>query len=152
MNNDVIVSNDYDCIDGRNAFQSDIKRLTIGLPILEENKTMQIALQIWKENPEGELKVFIELPIHQVIDLMLLLSRTMLHFREAYRFPMLYDQDNPTIERLGVQGGAMPITICTENPNINNDIKTFSQALSDLDELTGERLRVLSHILKEMEY
>ena len=26
----VIVSNDYDRIDGRNAYQSDIKRLTLG--------------------------------------------------------------------------------------------------------------------------
>ena len=34
----VIVSNDYDRIDGRNAYQSDIKRLTLGAPMLEENK------------------------------------------------------------------------------------------------------------------
>ncbi len=39
----VMVSNGYDRIDGRNAYQSHIKRLTLGLPMLEENRKMQIA-------------------------------------------------------------------------------------------------------------
>ena len=39
----VMVSNDYDRIDGRNAYQSDIKRLTLGAPMLEENKKMPDA-------------------------------------------------------------------------------------------------------------
>lgn len=34
----VMVSNDYDRIDGRNAYQSDIKCLTLGAPMREENK------------------------------------------------------------------------------------------------------------------
>ncbi len=44
----VMVSNGYDLIDGRNAYQSDIKSLTLGEPMLDENKKMQIASQIWK--------------------------------------------------------------------------------------------------------
>lgn len=82
---------------------------------------------------------------------MLFLSRTMLYFREAYRYPLLYEPDNPVIERIGVQGGVMPVNICIDNPDIDNDIKKFSQALSDLGELTGERMRTLSHIFEEME-
>ena len=92
-----------------------------------------------------------ELPIHQIMDFMLFLSRTMLYFREAYRYPLLYKPDNPVIERIGVQGGVMPVNICIDNPDIDNDIKKFSQALSDLGELTGERMRTLSHIFEEME-
>ncbi|MDD4496234.1 MAG: DUF6530 family protein [Eubacteriales bacterium] len=30
----VMVSNNYDRIDGKNAYQSDIKRLTLGAPML----------------------------------------------------------------------------------------------------------------------
>ena len=45
----------------------------------------------------------------------------------------------------------LPVSICTENPNINKDIQDFSQALNDLGELTGERLRTLTRILKELE-
>lgn len=47
--------------------------------------------------------------------------------------------------------GALPVSVCTENPNTNKEIQDFSQALSDLGELTGERLRTLSRILKEWE-
>jgi len=113
---------------------------------------MQIAMQVWKEKEDGTLSIDMELPIHHIMDFMLLLSRTMLYFREAYRHPLLYNPDNPVIERIGVQGGVMPVNICIGNPNIDNDIKKFSQAFSDLGELTGERMRVLSRIFEEMEY
>ena len=79
----VMVSNGYDLIDGRNAYQSDIKSLTLGEPMLDENKKMQIAAQIWKTGKDGELFLAQELPIHQVFDLMIFLSRTLLYFKEA---------------------------------------------------------------------
>ncbi|WMC93646.1 DUF6530 family protein [Kineothrix sp. MB12-C1] len=153
MNEKIVMTADnYDRIDGRNAYRSDIKKLTLGTPVLAENQNMQIAAQIWKENIDGQQEIYIELPIHQIFDLMIFLSRTLLHFREAYRLPLLYDPQQPTIERIGIQGEAMPVTICTDNPNINEDIQAFSQALNDLGELSGERLRVLTRILEEMEY
>ena len=153
MNKNIVMTADgYDRIDGRNAYQSEIKRLTLGAPVLEENKKMQIAAQIWKENSDGQLKMDTELPIHQILDLMIFLSRTLLYFKEAYRLPLLYDPEKPTVERVGIQGGVMPIAVCTENPDINEDIQAFSQALHDLGEINGERLRVLTRILEEMEY
>ncbi len=147
----VIVSNDYDRIDGRNAYQSSIQRLTLGAPVLEENKKMQIAAQIWKKDKNGEFILAEELPIHQIFDLMILLSKTLLYFKEAYRFPLLYDPEKPTVERIGVQGGVLPVEVCTDNRNINEDIKAFAQSLNDLGELIGERQRALNHILKELE-
>ena len=75
----VMVSKGYDLIDGRNAYHSDIKRLTLGAPMLEENKKMQIAAQIWKTGKDGELFLAQELPIHQVFDLIIFLSRTLLY-------------------------------------------------------------------------
>ncbi len=147
----VIESNGYDRIDGRNAYQSDIKRLTLGSPVLEENKKMQIAAQIWKADKDGELILAEELPIHQIFDLMILLSRTLLYFKEAYRLPLLYDTEKPTVERIGLQGGVLPVEICTDNENINEDIREFAQSLNDLGELTGERQRTLIRILNELE-
>lgn len=147
----VMVSNDYDRIDGRNAYQSDIKRLTLGAPMLEENKKMQIAAQIWKNDKDGELILPQELPIHQIFDLMIFLSRTLLYFKEAYRLPLLYDPEKPTVERVGVQGGVLPVEVCVDNQNINEDIKAFAQSLNDLGEIIGERQRVLSRILEELE-
>lgn len=135
----VMVSNDYDRVDGRNAYESDIKRLTLGEPMLEENKNMQIAVQIWKKYKDGELVLAQELPIHQVFDLMIFLSRTLLYFKEAYRLPLLYDPEKPTVERVGVQGGVLPVEVCIDNQNINEDIKAFVQSLNDLGEIIGER-------------
>ena len=152
MNEKVVrVSNDYDRIDGRNAYQSDIKRLTLGAPMLEENKKMQIAAQIWKNDKDGELILAQELPIHLIFDLMIFLSRTLLYFKEAYRLPLLYDPEKPTVERVGVQGGVLPVEVCVDNQNINEDIKAFAQSLNDLGEIIGERQRVLSRILEELE-
>ena len=147
----VIASNGYDRIDGRNAYKSDIKRLTLGEPVLEENKKMQIAAQIWKEDKNGELILAEELPIHQIFDLMILLSRTLLYFKEAYRLPLLYDPEKTTVDRIGLQGGVLPVEICTDNENINEDIRAFAQGLNDLGELTGERQRTLIRILNELE-
>lgn len=147
----VVAANGYDRVDGRNAYHSDIKRITLGAPALKENQAMQIAAQLWTAQEDGTLKTSVELPIHQVFDLMIVLSRTLLYFKEAYRLPLLYDSDNPSIERIGLQGEALPVSICIDNPNINKDIQDFSQALGDLGELTGERLRTLTRILKELE-
>ncbi len=147
----VIVSDNYNRIDGRNAYQSDVKQLTLGAPMIEENKNMQIAAQIWKNDINGDLVLSQELPIHQVFDLIILLSRTLLYFKEAYRLPLLYDSQKPTVERVGVQGGVLPIEVCLDNPNINEDIKAFAQSLNDLGEIIGERKRVLSRILEELE-
>lgn len=146
----VLTADNYDLIDGRNAYHSSIKRLTLGEPFKMENQNMQIAAQLWKENENRELEICMELPIHQIFDLMIFFSRTLLYFKEAYRFPLLYDPENPIIERVGVQGGALPVKICVENKNIDKDIQIFSQSLSDLGELTGERLRTLTRILEEL--
>src|SRR5690554_1409761 len=125
----VMVSDDYDRIDGRNAYDSDIKRITLGAPMLKENEKMQIAAQIWKKDQDGELVLAQELPIHQIFDLMISLSRTLLYFKEAYRLPLLYDPEKPTVERVGVQGGVLPVEVCVDNQNINEDIKAFAQSL-----------------------
>lgn len=152
MNEKIVVTADgYDRVDGRNAYSSEVKRLTLGAPALKENQAMQIAAQLWTARQDGELQMSVEMPIHQVLDMMIVLGRTLLYFKEAYRLPLLYNPDNPVIERIGLQGEALPVSVCTDNQNINKDIQDFSLALNDLGELTGERLRTLARILQELE-
>ena len=55
-------------------------------------------------------------------------------------------------KRQGIQGDAMTMEVCTDNEKIDEDILLFSQALSDDSELLGERLSVLSRLLKDMGY
>lgn len=153
MNKNIVITADqYDRIDGSNAYSSDTKKLTLGKSAQAENKSMPIAATIWKQKDEGSMNAVAEVPFHQVLDMAILACQSLVYFQEAYRYPLLYNPENPSVERIGLQGGVMPISVCMENPHITEDIQDFSQAINDLGELTGERLRVLARILKEMGY
>jgi hypothetical protein len=148
----VIVSENYENVDGRYAYNSDAKGLSLGLAQWNERGKVDISAKVWRYTGEKWSRQSEELPLHRVLDLAILVCRAKLHFREAYRYEKLYDTQNPVIDRVGLQGDAMTVTVCTDNEKINEDIKLFRQALSDDDELIGERLRTLSQILKDMGY
>lgn len=77
--------------------------------------------------------------MHRVLDLAILLCRTNLYFRdEAYRHPRYYDPEHPRIDRVGLQGDAMDIEVCTENPMLEEDIRLFYNVLGEDGELLGE--------------
>lgn len=148
----VIVSENYENVDGRYAHQSDAKGLSLGLAQWNDRGKVDISAKVWRYTGEKWSRQSEELPLHRVLDLAILVSRTMAHFREAYRYELLYDPENPVIDRVGLQGDAMTVAVCTENEKIEEDLKLFRQALSDDDELIGERLRMLAAILKELGY
>jgi hypothetical protein len=150
--NPVIVSENYENVDGRYAYNSDAKGLSLGLAQWNDRGKVDISAKVWRYTGEKWSRQSEELPLHRVLDLAILICRAKLHFREAYRYEKLYDTENPVIDRVGLQGDAMTVAICTDNEKINEDIKLFSQALSNDDELIGERLYTLSRILKEMGY
>lgn len=148
----VIVSENYASVDGRYASATDTQGLSLGLAQWNDRGKVDISAKVWRHTGGKWSRQSEELPIHRVLDLAILLTRSMEHFREAYRYPDLYDPSNPVIDRIGLQGDAMTIEVCTDNEKIGEDIKLFSQALSEDGELIGERLRTLSRILKEMGY
>jgi hypothetical protein len=146
----VIVADNYEKVDGRDAYNSDTKGLSLGLAQWNDRGKVDISAKVWRYTGEKWSRLSEELPLHRVLDLAILVCRAKLHFREAYRFEKLYDPQNPLIDRVGMQGDAMNVAICTDNEKIDEDIKLFNQALSNDDELLSERLRILSAILKEM--
>ena len=148
----VIVSENYENVDGRYAYNTDTKGLSLGLAQWNDRGKVEISAKVWRYTGEKWSRQSEELPLHRVLDLAILVCRAKLHFREAYRYKNLYDTENPIIDRVGLQGDAMTVAVCTDNEKINEDIKLFSQALSNDDELIGERLSALSRILKEMGY
>ncbi|MFC5471120.1 DUF6530 family protein [Cohnella suwonensis] len=148
----VIVSENYERVDGRYAGNTDAKGISLGLAQWNDRGKVDISAKVWRYTGEKWSRQSEELPLHRVLDLSILITRSMAHFREAYRYENLYDQEKPVIDRVGLQGDAMTVSVCTDNEKINDDIKLFSQALSDDDELIGERLRTLSRILKDMGY
>jgi len=148
----VIVSENYENIDGRNAYHSDAKGLSVGLAQWNDRGKVELSAKVWRHTGGKWSRQSEELPLHRVIDLAILVCRMRLHFREAYQYEKLYDPENPTIDRIGLQGDAMTVSICTDNPMIDEDLKLFSRVLSGDDELLSERLQTLSGILKEMGY
>lgn len=148
----VVVSEHYDRIDGRNTQQSDAKGLSLGLAQWNDRGKVDISAKVWRYTGEKWSRQSEELPLHRVLDLSILICRSLAHFREAYRHEHLFDPEQPVIDRVGLQGDAMNIAICTDNEKIREDIRLFSQALSQDDELISERLQALSGILKDLGY
>ncbi len=148
----VIVSENYENIDGRNAYKSDTKGLSLGLAQWNDRGKVDISAKVWRYTGEKWSRQSEELPMHRVLDLAILICRSKQYFRDAYRYEKLYDPDNTTIDRVGIQGDAMTVAVCTDNPMIDEDIKLFSQALSDDDEMISERLHTLACLLKDMGY
>ena len=148
----VIVSENYENVDGRYAYNSDAKGLSLGLAQWNDRGKIDISAKVWRYTGEKWSRQSEELPMHRVLDLAILICRSYLYFQNAYRYPKLYDPDNPLIDRVGLQGDAMTIEVCKDNPMIDEDIQLFSQALSQDGEIIGERLSVLSRLLKEAGY
>lgn len=148
----VIVSEDYDLIDGRRAGDSDAKGLSLGLAQWNERGRVEISAKVWRHTGGKWSRQSEELPLHRVLDLVILICRAQAHFREAYRYPNLYDTEHPQLDRLGVQGGALNVAVCTENPFISEDIQLFRDVFVQDDELFSERLHLLSDLLRELGY
>jgi len=148
----VIVAENYERVDGRYSGDSDAKGLSLGLAQWNDRGKVDISAKVWRYTGEKWSRQSEELPLHRVLDLAILVTRSMAFLRESYRFKDLYDPEKPVIDRVGLQGDAMTIAVCTDNERLNEDIKLFAQALAADDELIGERLGTLSAILKEMGY
>jgi hypothetical protein len=148
----VVVSENYENIDGRNAYRSDAKGLSLGLAQWNDRGKVEISAKVWRYTGEKWSRQSEELPLHRALDLAILICRAKLYFKEAYRYEKLYDPEHPEIDRIGLQGDAMTVSVCADNPMIDDDIKLFAQVLSQDDELISERLKTLSAILKELEY
>ncbi|WP_271003746.1 DUF6530 family protein [Listeria seeligeri] len=148
----VIVVENYEEVDGKNAYDSDAKGLSLGLAQWNDRGKVDISAKVWRHTGDKWSRQSEELPLHRVIDLAILIARTKVHFKDAYRLPDFYDKENPTLDRIGMQGDAMTISVCEENKYINEDIALFEQALKNDDELLSERLRTLSKLLQEAGY
>ncbi len=148
----VIVAENYENVDGRFAYETDAKGLSLGLAQWNDRGKVDISAKVWRHTGEKWSRQSEELPLHRVLDLAILVCRTELYFRDAYRHEKFYDPKKPVIDRVGLQGDAMTVAVCTENEKIDEDIRLFNQARSVDGELIGERLGTLSRILKELGY
>lgn len=146
----VFVCEDYDRVDGRYAYSSDAKGISVGLAQWNDRGVVEAAAKVWRYTGEKWSRQSEELPLHRVLDLAILICRTKLYLSESYRFPKLYDESNTRIDRIGMQGDAMTVSVCTENEHIDEDVKLFAGAMAEDDELLSERLHVLAGLLDKL--
>lgn len=148
----VIVGEEYEKIDGRSAYFSDVKGLSLGLAQWNDRGNVEISAKVWRYTGEKWSRQSEELPLHRVIDLALLICKSKKFIGESYRYVKGYNPDDTQIGRIEVQGDAMNINVCTENPMIDKDIKLFTRVFGRDDELLSERLHLLANTLIEMGY
>lgn len=149
----VIVCENYENVDGRSAYKSEAKGLSVGLAQWNERGRVEASAKVWRYTGNKWSRQSEELPLHRVLDLAILVARSMQYFtEESYRFPSLYDKENKRIDRIGLQGDAMTLEVCDRNENIDEDIELLLNALSKDSELLCERLHVLARLLKSMGY
>ena len=149
----VVVSENYEQVDGRYAYHSEAKGLSLGLAQWNDRGKVEISAKVWRHTGGKWSRQSEELPLHRVLDLAILITRSLLYFQEeGYRFPKGYDPERPVIDRIGLQGDAMTLAVCRENEHLDEDLPLFQKALGEDSELIGERLRVLARLLKEMGY
>ncbi|MBC2236856.1 DUF6530 family protein [Listeria innocua] len=148
----VIVAENYEEVDGKSAYHSDAKGLSLGLAQWNDRGKVDISAKVWRHTGDKWSRQSEELPLHRVLDLAILIARTKVHFKDAYRLPNFYDKENPTLDRIGLQGDALTIAVCEDNEYIDEDLQLFEQALKNDDELLSERLKTLSKLLQEAGY
>lgn len=148
----VYVVENYEDVDGRSAYKSDTKGISLGLAQWNDRGRVDISAKVWRYTGEKWSRQSEELPLHRVLDLALLILSAKQHMAEAYRFPKLYDPEKSVIERIPLQGKAMTAQVCTDNPYIDEDIKLFSQVMAEDDELISERLHRLANMLAGLGY
>ncbi len=148
----VIVCENYNTIDGRFAPDSDAKGLSLGLAQWNDRGRVDISAKVWRHTGGKWSRQSEELPLHRVLDLAILICRSKIYFAEKYRKADTEYKAFPLIERLGLQGGALDVSVCTGNDRIDEDVSLFDDCLHQDDEIIGERLSVLSALLKQLEY
>lgn len=142
---------DYENIDSAAGYES-AKGLSLGLAQWNDRGNVDISAKVWRHTGEKWSRQSEELPLHRVLDLAILICEAKKHLAEAYRYEKLYDPENPLLARVGLQGDAMSVGVCTDNVRIDTDIKLFDAAMRRQDERLSERLRVLSRALREAGY
>ncbi|MDD3367074.1 MAG: DUF6530 family protein [Sphaerochaetaceae bacterium] len=148
----VVVVENYEQIDGKNAYNSDAKGLSLGLAQWNDRGSLDISAKVWRHTGGKWSRQSEEMPLHRVLDLAILIARAKEYFSQAYRYEKYYDPENTRIDRIGLQGDAMSVDIATNNEMLDTDIRLFADALAQEDERISERLQTLVSILERMGY
>lgn len=141
---------DYDTVDGKYAYDSDAKGLSLGLAQWNERGRLDISAKVWRHSGNRWSRQSEELPMHRVLDLAILICKGYGFFQQIRSTGSPISLNNPGLGSLELQEGKANISICTDNPLIKEDIQLFAKALMEEDDRLNERFKVLSGLLREI--
>ncbi|WP_278529774.1 DUF6530 family protein [Enterococcus asini] len=143
----VLISKNYEGIDGRLAGQEPEKALTLGLSADET----ELLGTLWGKDGEN-WQTLDSQSFSRILDMAIFLAQGNLYFQEAYRYEKFYNPEDPQVAIIGLQGGRMTVAADTENPQLDQDILAFHDLLQKDGELLGQRFRTLKRLLDEAGY
>ena len=92
----VLTVENYEQVDGRYAYHSDAKGLSLGLAQWNDRGRVEISAKVWRYTGEKWSRQSEELPLHRVLDLAILIVRGMQYMQEeSYRLSAGYDPAAP---------------------------------------------------------
>lgn len=149
----VFVVENYDEIDG-STHNSDAKGLSLGIAQWSDRGHVYSSAKVWRHTGDRWSRQSEEMPLHRVLDLALLICEAKKYMADAYRYPCLYDPEQTKIATIPLQGDAMRVSICTDNPMLDEDIALFRDCLiaNGEDERLNERFNRLAEILCDLGY
>lgn len=151
----VIVCENYDQVDGykANTEEADAKGLSLGLAQWNDRGKVEVSAKVWRHTGGKWSRQSEELPLHRVLDLAILIASSYKFIREeSYKYEDGYNKKNPLIDKIGLQGDAMNLSVCEGNDFLTSDLKLVAEIMGKDGEILGERFSVLSSILKELGY
>lgn len=151
----VFVAEDYENVDGKYPYEdgSDAKGLSLGLAQWNDRGNVDVSAKVWRYTGEKWSRQSEEMPLHRVLDLAILIMEAELYNRESYRYPKRYDPQHPVISRVPLQGSAMTVKVCTDNPMIDKDMKLFADALSvESEHRLSERYARMAELIDKLGY
>ena len=141
----VLVVEDYDKVDGRNALNTDAKSF-FGSRSMEWPWKVDISGKVWRHTGEKWSRQSEELPITRILDLAILAAQGSLYFQDAYRYEKFYDPENPVVDIIGLQGNRMTVEVDTKIQRSMKDIILYYDTLQKDGELIGERFRYFKNV------
>ncbi len=148
----VIVVENYAEIDtSEPGAESHAKGLSLGLAQWSDRGVVDVSAKVWRHTGEKWSRMSEEMPLHRVLDLAILICRAKMFFSQDFR-PGKYTAETPQIDRIGMQGSAMNVALCADNPMLETDMDLFRNAWGRDDERLSERMHILGRLLQEMDF
>ena len=144
----VIVLENYDKIDGSYLpEETDAKGLSLGLAQWNDRGNVDISAKVWRFTGEKWSRQSEEMPLHRVLDLAILICKAKQYFSDPS-----YKKNMGTIGKIELQKSVLNVSVCGENELIASDIDLFKQCLDNEENILDERLRLLSLLLKRLNF